>query len=53
LVPGGMVIPPGSMVMGCPGRITRALSITEQESLKHWATKYVEVSRRFKLLQNA
>ncbi len=47
LVTMGMEIPPGSMVMGSPARVTRQLSEKEQAGLKEWALKYVEVSRRF------
>ncbi len=47
LITGNTVIPPGSMVMGAPGKITRQLSDREQDGLKEWATKYVDVSRRF------
>lgn len=38
------VIPPGSMVMGTPARVVRALSAEEQAGLKTWAEKYVPVS---------
>lgn len=39
-----MVIPPGSMVLGTPAKVVRALSPEEQGRLKEWATKYVTVS---------
>lgn len=35
-------IPPGSLVMGAPAKVTRALSQSERESLKAWAQKYVD-----------
>jgi gamma-carbonic anhydrase len=41
LVPGGMEIPAGSLVMGMPAKIVRALSPEERADLKHWADKYV------------
>lgn len=41
----GIRIPPGSMVLGTPGRVVRELSIDEQMSLRGWAEKYVVVSR--------
>lgn len=41
LVPPGMQIPPGSMVMGTPAKIVRALKPEERAGLKHWAEKYV------------
>lgn len=37
-------IPPGSMVLGAPAKVVRALSEQEQQGLKKWAEKYVEVS---------
>jgi len=45
LVPQGMIIPEGSMVLGVPGKIVRALSLQERATLRHWAEKYVEVAR--------
>jgi len=39
------IIPPGSLVLGAPGKVARVLSETEQAGLRHWAEKYVEVSR--------
>lgn len=38
----GMEIPPGSMVLGTPAKVTRALSPEERASLKSWAAKYVD-----------
>ncbi len=40
LVPKGMRIPPGSLVMGTPARIIRALSSEERTSLREWALRY-------------
>jgi carbonic anhydrase/acetyltransferase-like protein (isoleucine patch superfamily) len=40
-------IPPGSLVLGSPAKIVRSLDQAEQAELKHWATKYIEVSRRY------
>jgi len=42
LVTQGTRIPAGSMVMGTPGKVVRALSAEERGKLKSWATKYVE-----------
>jgi gamma-carbonic anhydrase len=42
LVTQGMRIPPGSLVMGSPAKIVRALSETERAGLKLWAQKYVD-----------
>lgn len=41
LVTPGMQIPDGSMVLGAPARIVRALSGEERGRLKAWAGKYV------------
>jgi gamma-carbonic anhydrase len=41
VVPGGMQIPPGSLVLGTPAKIVRSLSPDERSELKHWADKYV------------
>jgi gamma-carbonic anhydrase len=38
------VIPPGSMVVGTPAKVVRALTEEEQRGLKKWAEKYVHVS---------
>lgn len=40
----GMAIPPGSMVMGAPAKVKRALSLEEQGALRGLAKKYVAVS---------
>jgi carbonic anhydrase/acetyltransferase-like protein (isoleucine patch superfamily) len=37
----GTKIPPGSMVLGMPAKVTRALSAEERAALKGWAAKYV------------
>jgi gamma-carbonic anhydrase len=34
-------IPPGSLVMGVPAKVIRALTPEERAGLKHWADKYV------------
>ncbi len=34
-------IPPGSLVMGSPAKVVRALTDDERKGLKHWAEKYV------------
>jgi carbonic anhydrase/acetyltransferase-like protein (isoleucine patch superfamily) len=41
LVTQRMQIPPGSLVMGSPAKIVRALTPDERVGLKHWAEKYV------------
>ena len=41
LVPQGMEVPPGSLVLGMPARVVRALSLEERARIRHWAQKYV------------
>ena len=41
LVTGGTKIPPGSLVLGSPAKVVRALSPKERAGLKWWAEKYV------------
>ena len=42
LVTQGAKIPPGSLVLGSPARVARALSPEERAKLKWWAQKYVD-----------
>lgn len=42
LVTQGMKIPPGSLVLGAPARIVRALTRKERGRLKYFAAKYAE-----------
>ncbi len=42
------VIPPGSMVVGSPGRIVRSLSVEEQEGLAMWADHYLVLAEEYK-----
>jgi carbonic anhydrase/acetyltransferase-like protein (isoleucine patch superfamily) len=42
LVVGGMQIPAGSMVLGSPAKVVRALTAEERAGLKNWADKYVD-----------
>lgn len=41
LVTQGVKIPPGSLVLGSPGKVIRALTAKERAGLKWWAEKYV------------
>ena len=41
LVTGGTKIPPGSLVLGSPAKVVRALNQEERARLKPWADKYV------------
>jgi len=45
LVTKGMEVPPGSVVMGVPGKVVKTLTGEEQAGLRSWAEKYVHVSR--------
>lgn len=47
LVTGGKKIPPGSLVLGSPAKVVRALSTEEQAGIKVWAEKYVALSRAY------
>jgi carbonic anhydrase/acetyltransferase-like protein (isoleucine patch superfamily) len=37
----GTKIPDGSLVLGAPAKVKRALTATERDELKSWAEKYV------------
>lgn len=45
LVTQRFVAPPGSMILGAPAKVVRALSEAEQAGLRRWAEKYIEVAR--------
>jgi len=47
LVTKGMEVPEGSLVLGCPAKVVRALTPEEQHANQRLALKYVESSRRF------
>ncbi|MBI5386155.1 MAG: gamma carbonic anhydrase family protein [Verrucomicrobia bacterium] len=42
LVTQGAKIPPGSLVLGAPAKVVRALTAKERKGLKAWAKKYSE-----------
>lgn len=48
LVTAGTKVPEGSLVLGSPGRIVKSLDQDARLSLKSWAAKYVELSRRYR-----
>lgn len=48
LVTGGTEIPPGSLVLGSPGKVVKTLSLEEQAGIRKWADKYIDVSRKFR-----
>jgi carbonic anhydrase/acetyltransferase-like protein (isoleucine patch superfamily) len=41
-----MEVPPGSVVMGVPGRVRRGVEPRDLERIRHAASHYVELSRR-------
>ena len=45
LVTQRFVAPPGSMILGSPAKVVRALTAEEQAGLGKWAEKYVEVAK--------
>jgi carbonic anhydrase/acetyltransferase-like protein (isoleucine patch superfamily) len=45
LVPQRFTCPPGSMVYGAPAKVVRPLKPEEQDGLRRWAEKYVEVAK--------
>ncbi|MEM9017639.1 MAG: gamma carbonic anhydrase family protein [Verrucomicrobiota bacterium] len=45
LVTKGFEAPAGSLVMGSPARVVRPLQAEERAGIRHWAEKYIEVSR--------
>jgi carbonic anhydrase/acetyltransferase-like protein (isoleucine patch superfamily) len=47
LITGGKKIPPGSLVIGSPGKVVRQLSLDEQAGIRVWADSYVDVSRAY------
>lgn len=44
LITKGQRIPPGSLVMGAPGKVIRKLDREEQNSIRGWAEKYIRVA---------
>lgn len=47
LVTEGMKVPPGSLVLGLPGKVVRALRPEEKERIKRSAQNYIEYSRNY------
>lgn len=48
LIPERTIIPPRSLVMGSPGKVKRALTETEQETIKDYAERYVGYKNIYK-----
>ena len=44
LVTGGMRVPDGSLVMGSPAKVVRALAASERDGIRRWAEKYIQVA---------
>ncbi len=47
VVPPNTKIPPRSLVLGVPAKVTKQLSEEQAAGNKHWAEKYVRVSRKY------
>jgi carbonic anhydrase/acetyltransferase-like protein (isoleucine patch superfamily) len=45
LVTQRFIAPPGSMILGSPGKVVRPLTAAELASLRPWAEKYIETGR--------
>lgn len=52
LVSKGMVVPPGSLVLGVPGKVTKNLSQEEQEGIIQWALRYQDLGRFYRKLNS-
>jgi carbonic anhydrase/acetyltransferase-like protein (isoleucine patch superfamily) len=48
LVTLGTKIPPGSLVLGSPAKVRRALTLDEQKDIARWPWSYVETSKHFR-----
>jgi carbonic anhydrase/acetyltransferase-like protein (isoleucine patch superfamily) len=47
LIPEGMVVPPGSLVMGVPGKVRRAVTEEERQGLRQYAANYFEYKETY------
>jgi carbonic anhydrase/acetyltransferase-like protein (isoleucine patch superfamily) len=48
LVPGGMRIPTGSLVLGSPARVVRTLSEKDREMIRHGCAEYLRLSATYR-----
>jgi carbonic anhydrase/acetyltransferase-like protein (isoleucine patch superfamily) len=48
LITGGKKFPPGSLILGSPAKLVRALTLEEQGGIKEWAQKYVKLARVYR-----
>jgi carbonic anhydrase/acetyltransferase-like protein (isoleucine patch superfamily) len=44
LVTQGTIVPPGSLVLGVPAKVVKALTAEQRAGIRHWAEKYIDVS---------
>jgi carbonic anhydrase/acetyltransferase-like protein (isoleucine patch superfamily) len=47
LIPEGMSVPPGSLVMGVPGKVRRTISAEERQGLRRYADNYYEYKETY------
>lgn len=47
LVTAGTKVPPGSLFLGSPGRVIRALTDQEQDRLPTWAERYIALAKAY------
>ena len=47
VVTGGMIFPPGSLILGTPAKVVRTLTLDEQAGIRVWAERYVTLSREY------
>jgi carbonic anhydrase/acetyltransferase-like protein (isoleucine patch superfamily) len=47
LVTGNRTFPPGSLILGSPAKAVRNLSTEEQDGIRVWADRYVQLSRAY------
>ncbi len=52
LITGGMEIPPGSLVLGSPAKVVKALDKEQQAGIRMWAEKYVTNSQKYRARPN-
>jgi gamma-carbonic anhydrase len=48
LIPEGTEVPPGSLFMGHPGKLRRALTAADQDSIDRYANNYVKYAATYK-----
>ena len=47
VVTGGRIFPAGSLILGTPAKVVRALTLDEQAGIRVWADRYVTLSRGY------